>query len=208
MIRVLLADDHEIVRAGLRALLAGQSDMEVVGEAPNGTATLEAIRTLAPDVAIVDLAMPQLSGLDVARRLAGDSQKTAVVILTRHDDRAYVDAVFATGVLGYVLKQSPSTDLLDAVRSVAAGRRYADHSLDERDHSSRAVPRRPTPTPRERDVLRLTAKGHSNKEIAAALSISVKTVEVHKANGMRKLHLTGRADVVRYAAASGWLTEL
>jgi len=210
MIRVLLAEDHETVREGLRLLLEAQSDMRVIGEAGDGRDALERVAELKPDVLVLDLTMPGISGLAAARALKDiPSAAPAVVALTRHDDDAYVQELMGAGAAAYVLKQSPSTELLHAIRTAASGGRYLDPGLTPpalpRDPRRRATT--PTITERESAVLRMMAVGHSNKEIAAALDISIKTVEVHKANGMRKLNLRGRTDVVRYAVLNGWLRD-
>ena len=204
-IRVLLAEDHETVRHGLKLLINGQTDMEVVGEAGDGRVAVERAKTLQPNVAVVDVSMPQMNGLAA-------TPGTAVVALTRYDDAAYVQELLNAGALGYVLKQSPSAELVDAVRAAASGRRYLDRRLAARvagdilsSRRRRAAP--PAITDREREVLRLMALGHSNKEIAELLFLSVKTIEVHKANAMRKLGLAGRTDVVRYALLQGWLRD-
>lgn len=207
MIRVLLADDHETVREALCMLIEAEPDMEVVGEAATGGEAIERAAALRPDVVVLDLTMPEVSGLSAARPLA---QISKLVALTRHDDDAYVQELLAAGAAAYVLKQSASSELLRAIRTAAAGGRYLDPGLpppqQPRDPRRRATT--PLVTDREKEVLRLMAVGHSNKEIAAILAISVKTVEVHKANAMRKLGLRGRTDVVRYASLSGWLREL
>ena len=208
MIRVLLVDDHETVRDGLRLLVDAQPDMTVVGEAGDGRAALDRLTTAKPDVVVLDLTMPGMSGLDTAKALKSVAQ-VEVIALTRHDDDAYVQELIACGAAGYVLKQSPSDELLHAIRTVASGGRHFDPALPPADHAR--DPRRrvttPTVTPRELEVLRLTAVGHSNKEMASQLNISIKTVEVHKANAMRKLNLRGRTDVVRYAVMKKWLRE-
>jgi DNA-binding NarL/FixJ family response regulator len=207
MIRVLLADDHESVREGLRMVIDAQTDMHVVGEAGNGRQAIERTTALKPDVVVLDLTMPELSGLSAAEAL---TPQAAVVALTRHDDDAYVQELLAVGAKAYVLKQSASSELLRAIRVAASGSRYLDPALPSltqpRDPRRRAGT--PLITEREKMVLRLMAVGHSNKEIGVELEISVKTVEVHKANAMRKLGLHGRADVVRYASLNGWLREL
>jgi DNA-binding NarL/FixJ family response regulator len=209
MIRVLLAEDHETVREGLRLLLDAQNDMRVVGEAREGAEAIERVATLKPDVLVLDLTMPGISGLAAARQLKDSATPTAVVALTRHDDNAYVQELLAAGASAYVLKQSPSTELLHAIRTAAGGGRYLDPGLspsrEPRDPRRRV--NTPTITERETEVLRMMAIGHSNKDIAAALNISIKTVEVHKANAMRKLNLRGRTDVVRYAVLNGWLRD-
>ena len=208
MIRVLLIDDHETVRDGLRLLVNAQPDMTVVGEAGDGRAALDRLTATKPDVAVLDLTMPGMSGLETAKALKSMGQ-VAVIALTRHDDAAYVQELIACGAVGYVLKQSPSDELRRAIRTVASGGRHFDPALPPPDHAR--DPRRrattPTVTPRELEVLRLTALGHSNKEMASQLNISIKTVEVHKANAMRKLNLRGRTDVVRYAVMKEWLRE-
>jgi DNA-binding NarL/FixJ family response regulator len=206
MIRVLLADDHETVRVGLRLLVNAQPDMQVIAEASNGDEALVRIRERHPDVAVLDLTMPGLGGLGVARALAPESGSTSVVVLTRHDDDAYVQELLAAGVAGYVLKQSPSEQLLQAIRAAARAERHVDAALQKAPDETGAGDY-PTPTAREREVLRLMAVGHSNKEIGGLLGISAKTVEVHKANAMRKLHLAGRTDVIRYAVLNGWMND-
>jgi DNA-binding NarL/FixJ family response regulator len=189
-ISVLLAEDHETVRQGLKLLIDRQPDMEVIGEAGDGRAAVECAGTLHPNVVVVDISMPEMNGLAATRAIRAASPSTAVVALTRYGDDAYVQELLKAGALGYVLKQSPSGELVDAVRAAAGGR---------------ASPARITD--RESEVLRLMALGHSNKDIANTLDLSVKTVEVHKANAMRKLGLTGRTDVVRYALLQGWLRD-
>jgi two-component system, NarL family, response regulator NreC len=209
MIRVLLADDHEVVRAGLRLLIEGQDDMEVVGEAANGEEAINSVRALRPNVAVVDLTMPGIGGLGAIRTLRREGGPTKVVVLTRHEDDAYVRELMSSGTSAYVLKHSGSAQLLNAIRAAARNESYIDAALS-RDSSSRGSRSGPNlkVTNRERDVLRLTAVGYSNKEIAARLNISVRTVEVHKTKGMRKLSLPSRADIVRYAALHGWMKDL
>jgi two-component system response regulator NreC len=207
VIRVLLADDHEIVRSGLRMLVDAQPDMQVIAEAANGEQALTRIAESGPDVTVLDLTMPGLGGLAVARKLANTPSSTAIVVLTRHDDEAYVRELFSAGVSGYVLKQSSSDELLRAIRAAARRERYVDPACQHRIDREQAETDQPTLTPREREVLRLMAVGHSNKEIGSMLAISVKTVEVHKANAMRKLRLGGRTDVVRYAVLHEWMKD-
>jgi len=214
-IRVLLAEDHETVRQGLKLLIDGQPDMEVVGEAGDGRAALQRAAALQPDIVVIDISMPEMNGL-IATRALGEAQPgVAVVALTRYSDEAYVQELLAAGAAGYVLKESASTELLHAIRSVAAGKQYLDSSLAARvagayvaRHSKHASALKPAVSNRESDVLRLLAWGYSNKEIAAKLEVSVKTIEVHKANAMRKLKLRGRIDIVRFALLQGWLQDL
>jgi DNA-binding NarL/FixJ family response regulator len=209
-LRVLLAEDHETVRHGLRLLIDGQDDMEVVGEAPDGVLAVDEAASLLPDVVILDLSMPNMNGLSAARALREASPSSVIVALTRHDDEAYVEELFRAGASGYVLKQSPSTELLQAVRAAVSGQQYLDATLTARARLTGRTPatsRAPAISEREAEVLKLTAVGYSNKEIAAKLDISVKTVEVHKANASRKLGLHGRIDVIKYAHLQGWLIE-
>lgn len=211
-IRVVLAEDHESVRQGLHALLSSRDDITVVADAPNGRIALDRIRALKPDIAILDLSMPDMNGLSATRAIKETMPEVAVIALTRHGDDSYVQELLSAGCSGYVLKQSPIEELLKAIRTVANGERYLDATLIARNakaYLSRygAGPSRPPITEREASVLRLMAIGHSNKDIANALDIAVKTVEVHKANAMRKLDLRGRIDVVRYAVLNGWLED-
>jgi DNA-binding NarL/FixJ family response regulator len=212
-IRVLLAEDHETVRQGLRLLIDAQADMEVVGEAGDGHTAVQRARALQPTVALVDISMPDMNGLIATRTLRETMPALAIVVLTRYGDEAYVQELLSAGARAYVLKQSPSAELLKAIRAAARGEDYLDSSLAARvtgaylrKHMKRDV-HAPTITDRETEVLRLMAWGHSNKDIAAQLDVSVKTVEVHKANAMRKLHMRGRIDVVRFALLQGWLSE-
>ena len=211
-IRILVAEDHETVRQGLRALLDTKPDIEVIADAPNGRVALDQARALKPDVAVLDLSMPEMNGLLATRHIKAAAPNIAIVALTRHADDAYVQELLSAGASGYVLKQSPVDELLKAIRAVAKGDRYLDSTLVARNakaYLSRytSTASRPPISDREASVLRLMAIGHSNKEIASALDIAVKTVEVHKANAMRKLDLKGRIDVVRYAVMNGWLQD-
>jgi two-component system, NarL family, response regulator NreC len=208
VIGVFLAEDHETVREGLRLLVNAQDDMRVVGEAGDGQTAIEQAQALKPNVVVLDLSMPQVNGVVAAQTLKTSLPSAAVVTLTRHRDSAYVQQLLAAGAAAYVLKQSSSKELLKAIRAAASGQKYLDAALQ--------VPPLPVPRPkaaspsiteRETAVLRMTAVGHSNKQIAARLGIAVKTVEVHKSNAMRKLDLAGRTDVVRYAAMQGWLQD-
>jgi DNA-binding NarL/FixJ family response regulator len=210
-IGVLLAEDHETVRQGIKLLIDGQPDMAVIAEAADGAAAVERAAAVHPDVAVLDISMPQMNGLEAARRIRDRAPATAVVALTRHTDVAYVQQMLQAGVAGYVLKQSAPSELLEAIRTASRGQPHLDASLAARGQG-RTTPRGGAAaatrvTEREAEVLRLMAVGHSNKETAEALEISVRTVEVHKANGMRKLGLRGRIDVVKYAVLQGWLSE-
>jgi two-component system response regulator NreC len=210
-LRVLLADDHVTVRHGLKLLIDSQPDMKVVAEASDGNAAIESAVALKPDVVVMDISMPGMNGLVATRKLKQRQPSAAIVTLTRHSDDAYLQELLRAGVSGYVLKQSAPTELLQAIRAAAAGGQYLDSALTARvtaaflgkpNRVSRPVT---AVTDRESEVLRLIASGYSNKEIAAHLSLSVKTVEAHKANAMRKLGLNGRIDIVKYATLQGWL---
>ena len=211
-IRVLLAEDHRTVRQGVRLLLNAQPDVEVVGEAGDGRTALRLAHELTPDVVLMDVSMPEMNGLRATERLAEELPAVRVVALTRHTDRGYMQQLLQAGAAGYVLKQSDPAVLLQAVRSVAAGGSYLDPAITGkalegyfgRKPGGRTVAELKL-SDRESEVLRQIALGYSNKEIAAGLSLSVKTVEAHKANAMRKLEMTSRIDIVRYAILRGWL---
>jgi DNA-binding NarL/FixJ family response regulator len=212
-LRILVADDHATVRHGLKLLIDSQPDMSVVGEATDGHDVLAQAKALQPDVIVMDISMPGMNGLVATRALKGVQPGVAVVALTRHEDDTYLEELLRAGASGYVLKQSAPTAFLQAIRAVAAGGVYLDPAMTSRvadgllDRRPPSGGSRASISERESDVLRLIAIGHSNKEAAAQLGISVKTVEVHKANAMRKLGLTGRVDVVRYAVLQGWLYD-
>ncbi len=212
-IRILLADDHSVVRQGLKMFLALEPDLEVVGEAKNGQEAFRLAKELRPDVVLMDVSMPELNGLMATERLGELCPDVRVVALTRLTDRAYMQQLVQAGAAGYVLKQSDPTVLLQAVRAVAAGGNYLDPAITGKALSgyfgrrAGGAPGDVSLSDRETEVLRLIALGYSNKEIAARLSLSVKTVEAHKANAMRKLDMTSRIDIVRYAMLQGWLQD-
>lgn len=206
--RVLLADDHETVREGLRALFDAVPGVTVVGDVADGHAAVQAVRSLLPDLVVLDLSMPPTSGIDAIRQIRAAGEDTGVIVLSRYRDAAYVREAMAAGASGYVLKQSPFSELKQAVEDVARGGRHIDQSLTAQvpaDIAATATP--PRLTDREQAVLRRAALGHSNKDIATALGIALKTVEVHKANAMRKLELRNRNEMVRWAALHGWLQD-
>lgn len=208
MISVMLAEDHETVREGLRLLVDAQPDMRVVAEAADGRAAIDVARKLKPTAIVIDVNMPKVNGLLATRIIRDALPDSAIVVLTRHNDRAYLNEMLQAGAGAYVLKQSSSSALLTAIRSAVAGETYVDPAMREDPDGDVEGRRAPTGvSEREREVLRRMAIGESNKEIAAALDISIKTVEVHKANAMRKLELRGRTDVVRYASLRGWLQD-
>jgi DNA-binding NarL/FixJ family response regulator len=209
MIRVILAEDHATVREALRLLIQAETDMEVVAEVADGRRVVDCAAQARPDVAVLDLSMPGAGGLQAARALRQSHPDVAIVALTRHREAAFVSEFMEIGASAYVLKQSSSAELLRAIRAAAVGERYFDPALpsDENRALETRRPGTPRATERELQVLRRLALGYSNKEISAALGISVKTVEVHKANVMRKLGLNGRTDIVRYAVVVGWLAD-
>jgi two-component system response regulator NreC len=214
VLRILLADDHVTVRHGLKLLIDGQPDMKVVSEASDGQTALQRALELKPDVVVMDISMPGMNGLVATRQLKQLQPDAAIITLTRHGDDAYLHELLRAGVSGYVLKQSAPAELIQAIRAAAAGGQYLDSSLTSRVTAGfLAREGRPlgkagvTVSQRESDVLRLIASGYSNKEIAAQLNLSVKTIEAHKANAMRKLGLTGRIDIVKYAVLQGWLNN-
>jgi two-component system response regulator NreC len=211
-LRILLADDHVTVRHGLKLLIDSQPDMKVIAEASDGNSAVERAVALKPDVIVMDISMPGMNGLVATRTLKQLQPGAAIVTLTRHADDAYLQELLRAGVSAYVLKQSAPTELLQAIRAAAAGGQYLDSALTARVTAAfvgkpgKRVSRTATAvSERESEVLRLIASGYSNKEIGARLSLSVKTVEAHKANAMRKLGLNGRIDIVKYAALKGWL---
>ena len=211
-LRILLADDHETVRHGLKLLIDSQPDMKVIAEAGDGAAAVQRAIDLKPDVVVLDISMPGMNGLLATRKLKELQPKSVIVTLTRHSDDAYLQELLRAGVSGYVLKQSAPSELIQAIRAAAAGGQYLDSTLTSRvtagflaKEGKRTTKSGASLSEREAEVLRLIASGYSNKEIAARLALSVKTVEAHKANAMRKLELTGRIDIVKYALLQGWL---
>lgn len=212
MIKIVLADDHLLVRQGLRALLAGESDFSIVAEAADGLETLALVEEWQPDVLIIDLMMPRLAGLEVTRQVSQRWPRIRVVILSMHANEAYVLEALRNGAAAYVLKESGITDLVQAVHTVTTGQYYLSPPLSERAieaylQKAKATPLDPyeTLTTREREVLLLVAEGYSSNEIGARLSISARTVESHRTNLMRKLDLRTQADLIRYALQRGIL---
>ena len=212
--RILVVDDHATVRQGLKLLIDNQPDMEVIGEAADGHGVLEQATALKPDIVLMDISMPGLNGLVATRTLKRVQPAVRIIVLTRHEDETYLQELLRAGASGYVLKQSAPAEFLQAIRAVAAGGMYVDPAMTSRVNGGllnrdRAASGRlrGSITERESEVLRLIAVGHSNKEVATQLKVSVKTVEVHKANAMRKLGLAGRVDVIRYAVLQGWLYD-
>jgi DNA-binding NarL/FixJ family response regulator len=206
---LVLADDHRIVRQGLRALLAMESDVRLVGEAADGLEAVRLVTRLKPDILVLDLMLPGLSGLEVARRVVEQSPRTRVVVLSMHANEAYVAEALRAGAVAYVLKDSGAEELMRAVREAFAGRRYLSPSISEQavlaysPKGSIAPDPLTTLTDREKEVLQLTAEGHSGNAIARRLFISPRTVESHRTNLMRKLGVRNQKELVRYAAQRG-----
>jgi DNA-binding NarL/FixJ family response regulator len=210
-LRILLVEDHEAVREGLKLLIDREADLEVVDEASDGSQALTAKRLQHVDVVVIDVSMPRTSGVLATRRLKELRPDLAIVGFTRHADKAFLEALLRAGASGYVLKRSPQSELFRAIRATAEGQQYVDpaliHHLAAPFAAAERNPARtaPSATKRECEVLRFVAEGYTNKEIAGRLSLSVKTIELHKANGMRKLGLRGRIELIRYAVHQGWL---
>ena len=208
-VTLVLADDHRIVRQGLRALLAAESGVRLLGEAADGLEALRLVERLRPDVLVLDLMMPHLGGLEVTRRVASDFPRTRVVILSMHTNEAYVAEALRAGAVAYVLKESGADELLHAVREAVAGRRFLSPPLSEQSLRAYLHLAETTPDPfaaltdREREVLQLTAEGYSGAAVARLLFISPRTVESHRANMMRKLGVRNQKELVRYAAQRG-----
>jgi DNA-binding NarL/FixJ family response regulator len=210
-IRVLVVDDHAIVRSGLRRVLDAEDDIETVGEAANADrAVFEALET-KPDVVLMDVVMPGKSGIDGTPAVLQAVPGAKVLVLSMQDDPHYVREAFEAGASGYVLKEAADTEVVDAVRAVASGERYLHPALGAQLVAAEAEERRKAESDplseREREVLRLLALGHTNQEIALLLFISVRTAETHRAHIMQKLRLSNRAELVRYALSSGLLEE-
>jgi two-component system, NarL family, response regulator NreC len=203
---IVLADDHHIVRHGLRALLEREPDFTIAGEASDGSEVVDLVERVHPDVLILDLVMPGLHGLEVTRHLTASVPQTRIVVLSMHANEGYVLEALRNGAAAYVLKEATSTELVTAVREVVAGHRYLSPPLSERaitayleKASTTSFDLYDTLTAREREVLQLAAEGYTSSRIAARLSISPRTAETHRANLMRKLGLRTHADLIRYA---------
>jgi two-component system, NarL family, response regulator NreC len=211
VIKVVVVDDHAVVRSGLRLLLDANQDIEVVGEAGNAKDAIFRARALKPDVMLLDVVMPGASGIDVLPELLKESPETKVLVLSMQDDPSYVREAFGAGASGYVLKEAADEEVVSAVREIANGGRYVHPSLGARmvaaEAEERAAAEADPLSEREREVLRLLALGHTNQEIAQKLYISVRTAESHRAHIMQKLRLSTRAELVRYALSSGLLAD-
>jgi two-component system response regulator NreC len=213
-LRVVLADDHQMMLEGLRLLVNSQNDMEVVGEAENGKAAVVLAQELQPDVVVMDISMPEMNGLKATQNLSRMCPNIKILTLTRHTDDGYLQQLLQSGSSGYVLKQSASEELIRAIRLIANGHTYLDPAVTEevvgnifaaRNLRGSSVGK--NLSAREEEVLRLVAWGFLSKEIAVRLQISIKTVDAHKINAMTKLGMNSRIDIVRYALLQGWLQE-
>jgi two-component system response regulator NreC len=205
-IRILLADDHAVVRQGFKMILAAQPDMEIVGEAGNGREALQLAGNLQPDVIVMDVAMPELNGIEATRRLGELSPRTRVLALSMHKDSVYVREILRAGARGYLLKDAIASDLLAAVRAVARGEGYLSPGVSDavlNDYRRHVTDPIDLLTSREREVLQMIAEGKTNKEIATVLNLSVYTVDAHRGRIMEKLNLHSVNELVRFAVRYG-----
>ena len=210
-IRVLLADDHQLMRSGIRLMLEREADLSVVGEASDGREAVALAKSLRPDVVVMDIGMANLNGIEAAQQMTGDRPEIAVVMLSMHSDESYVLRALKAGARGYLLKDSAEADLIKAVHAVAGGKSFFSPAVSKvlLDDYVRKLRRSGTEdaydllTPREREVLQLIAEGKSNKDIANLLSLSVYTVESHRANLMEKLNVRGLPELILYAVRKG-----
>jgi DNA-binding NarL/FixJ family response regulator len=212
-LRIVLVDDHAVVREGLKRLLEGQSDIDVVGEAADGREAIDRIVTLKPDVAVMDVSMGAISGAQATREVRQRCPTTRVLALTVHEDRSYMHEMLEAGAAGYLLKRAAGDELVGAIRAVAASGVYVDPRIAGKlitglgSGRPASADRRDLLSERETEVMRLIAQGFTNKEISAQLGVSVKTVETYKARSMEKLGLRSRVDIVRIATERGWLNH-
>ena len=213
-LRVFVADDHAVLRDGLKALVNAQPDMEVVGESDNGRTTKDRAKELLPDVLLMDISMPELNGIQATEAIRQECPTIKILVLTAYKDKGYLDQLLKLGACGYILKLSAAEELIGAIRVVAGGGVYLDPQMADRitegyvrSQFLKGETRQRDLTSREEEVLRLIAQGYSNKEISGQLKIAVKTVESHKANIMQKLDLRNRTGIVRYAVRQGWLQD-
>jgi two-component system, NarL family, response regulator NreC len=209
--RILLADDHQLMRSGLRLVIERQPDLTVVGEAADGREAVALAKSLRPDVAVMDISMPNLNGIEAAYQITQTHSETAVIMLSMHPDESYILRTLKAGAKGYLLKDSAEDDLITAVRAVAQGKSFFSPAVSKvlLDDYMRKLKRSGVEdpydllTPREREILQLVAEGNSNKEVANLLNLSVYTVETHRSNVMQKLHLKGVPELTLYAVRKG-----
>ncbi|HZT32515.1 MAG TPA: response regulator transcription factor [Bryobacteraceae bacterium] len=205
-IRILLADDHAVVRQGFKMILGSQPDLEIVGEAGNGREAVELAERLQPDVVVMDVAMPELNGIEATRRLAASAPRTRVLALSMHKDSVYVREILRAGARGYLLKDALAADLLSAVRAVARGEGYLSPAVSDavlNDYRRHVTDPVDLLTSREREVLQMIAEGKTNKEIAGVLNLSVYTVDAHRGRIMEKLNVHNVNELVRFAVRHG-----
>lgn len=213
-LRIILADDHNMVRDGIKSLIHSQADMKVVGEAANGREALQKVKELAPDLLVMDISMPELNGIQMMEKLKQAHSAMPVLVLTAFGEAAYLRQLLAAGAAGYVLKHAAAEVLIAAIRTVAGGGTYLDPAVAGKVVSGFVEQKKlrgsrtgDELSDREQEVAHLVAQGYTNKEIAAKLAISVKTVETHKSNFMDKLGARSRSEIVRYAIQQGWLED-
>lgn len=211
-IKVVLVDDHTVLRQGLHALLSYSEDIDVVGEAQNGLEAIEAVERLRPDVVLMDINMPQMNGIDATRAISKRFPDTRVIVLTQYEEQQYIVPLLEANASGFITKRAEGAEIIGAIRTVAGGEVYvhpvmATLMTRQIKEQGQAATARAALTPRERDVLRLIVKGHTNRRVARELELSVKTVEWHRANIMNKLGTHGVADLVRHALQHGLISE-
>ena len=210
-IRVFIVDDHTILRDGLRALIEVQPDLCVVGEASDGDVALTGVSETQPDVVVMDISMPRLGGADATEQIRRACPEVRVLALTAHENGEYVQLLLQAGASGYLLKRAAASDLVRAIRAVAAGYLYLDTTVSHDQHTPQTPPplkpSHPALSLREADVLRMIALGHSMKEMASSLDLSPRTIETYKKRAMEKRELGSRADIVRFALEQGWLKD-
>lgn len=214
-IRILLADDHQTVREGLKMIIDSQEFMTVIAEASNGREAIKLAQELSPDLVVMDISMPELNGLVATAKLKRILPNSKILTLTRHTDDAYLQELLQAGVNGYVLKQSPSSELIHAIKVVISGESYLDPKITEKvlmGYAKKTIRlkgemRGEKLTERESETLRHISLGYCNREIAEKLDISIKTVEAHKANALKKLNINSRREIMSYAILQGWMQE-
>jgi DNA-binding NarL/FixJ family response regulator len=209
-IRVVLVDDHPIVLAGIKALIQSAPELELVGEATSGVTAVAVIRTATPDIAIIDLSIPGISGIELVRQVVKEQPAVKVLVLTLHDESLFVRQALEAGVRGYLVKRSAADELIRAIRAIAAGGIYLDPAIAGKALGLIIAHTQSRPvslSDRETEVIKLVAQGFSNKQIAGRLAFSIKTAETYKARAAEKLGLRTRADIVRFGALQGWLHD-